>query len=45
MLQVPVLHEAVPFALLHTVPQAPQLLTLVFLFVSQPSEYSPLQSA
>ena len=34
--QVPVLHAAVPFVPLHTVPHVPQLVRLVFVLVSQP---------
>lgn len=37
------LHDRVPFALLQTVPQAPQFRTLVCVSTSQPSELVPLQ--
>jgi hypothetical protein len=41
----PATQAAVPFAALHVLPQAPQLLTLVCVFTSQPSAGFPLQSA
>ena len=41
----PAEHAAVPFAAEHTVPHAPQLLTLVSRLVSQPSAEFWLQSA
>jgi hypothetical protein len=44
-LQILLLQAAVPFATLHTVPQAPQLLALVAVLTSQPSLLLPLQSA
>jgi hypothetical protein len=41
---VPETHDAFAFARLHTAPQAPQLVRLVFVFVSQPLPGRPSQS-
>jgi hypothetical protein len=44
-LHVPAEHAEVPLAIEHTVPHAPQLFTLLCVFVSQPSPAMPLQFA
>jgi hypothetical protein len=41
--QTPLTHEVEPFGFVHSVPQAPQLLTLVCRFVSQPLTTLPSQ--
>jgi hypothetical protein len=43
MPQVPPVHEGVPLTLLHTLPQPPQWVALVFVLVSQPA--ADVQSA
>lgn len=45
MEHAPSAHVAVPWFVEHGVPQAPQFLTLVFVFVSHPFESMPSQSA
>src|SRR5262249_46912707 len=45
MPQLPALHAGVPLATEHALPQPPQLVTLVCVFVSQPSGLMPLRSA
>jgi hypothetical protein len=45
MPQLPALQVAVPLVPLHTVPQAPQLVTSVLMFFSQPFAIEPSQLA
>jgi len=45
MVHMPPEHAGVPFATVHTLPQAPQLPTLVPVLISQPSVESLLQFA
>src|SRR5438552_771161 len=45
MRQLPLVQSGPPFATEHTMPHAPQLLTLVAVLTSQPSLGLPLQSA
>ena len=45
MPQTPAAHDAVAWGMLHAVPHAPQAVTVVLRFVSQPSDACELQSA
>jgi hypothetical protein len=45
MEQLPAEHDGVPFVPLHGWLQPPQFCTLVFVLISQPSLYMPLQLA